>query len=69
MQSYNEPNSDEEDLRLQSELVSSVHEVTEAEKVQSGEGLNGEEKEDLPLQPPPVEEKPKEGENIARIFC
>lgn len=60
LKSYNEPNSDEEDLRLQSELVSSVHEVTEAEKVQSGEGLNGEEKEDLPLQPPPVEEKPKE---------
>lgn len=67
LKSYNEPNSEEEDLRLQSEIatgdsVTSVHEVdqSEAEQQSPEDGLEGEEKEDLPEQPPPVEEKPKE---------
>lgn len=67
LKSYNEPDSEEEDLRLQSEIaagdsVTSVHEVdqSEAEQQSPEDGLEGEEKEDLPEQPPPVEEKPKE---------
>lgn len=67
LKSYNEPDSEEEDLRLQSEMaagdvVTSVHEVdqSEADPQSAEDGLEGEEKEDLPEQPPPVEEKPKE---------
>lgn len=68
-QSYHDPESEEEDIRLASEIVAgasvtSGHEVspTEEEKQTPVDGLlEGEEKEDLPEQPPPVEEKPKEG--------
>lgn len=42
--------------------VSSDHTVSQAEENQTpGGGLEGEKKEELPEQPPPVEEKPKEG--------
>lgn len=40
----------------------------EEEKQSHGDGLEGEEKEDLPDQPPPVEEKPKEGKEHNLIF-
>ncbi|XP_032398265.1 protein sel-1 homolog 1 [Etheostoma spectabile] len=67
LKSYHDPDSEEEDIRLASEIVAgdsvtSGHEVSHAEeeKQSLGDGLEGEEKEDLPEQPPPVEEKPKE---------
>lgn len=67
LKSYHDPDSEEEDVRLGSAIVAgasvtSGHEVSQPEegKQPSGEGLEGEEKEDLPEQPPPVEEKPKE---------
>ncbi|XP_029983853.1 protein sel-1 homolog 1 [Sphaeramia orbicularis] len=67
LKSYNEADSEEEDMHLQSEIaaddsVTSVHEVDQSEADQQSpeDGLEGEEKEDLPEQPPPVEEKPKE---------
>ncbi|XP_019134575.2 protein sel-1 homolog 1 [Larimichthys crocea] len=68
LKSYHDPESEEEDIRLASEIVAgasvtSGHEVspTEEEKQTPVDGLlEGEEKEDLPEQPPPVEEKPKE---------
>ena len=43
--------------------VTSGHEASQPEEEQQSpvDGLEGEEKEDLPEQPPPVEEKPKEG--------
>lgn len=67
LKSYHDPDSEEEDVRLPSEIaasasVTSGHEVSQSdeEKQSPAEGLEGEEKEDLPDQPPPVEEKPKE---------
>lgn len=39
----------------------------EEEKQMPGDGLEGEKKEDLPEQPPPVEEKPKEGRKYSFI--
>ncbi|KAM6905896.1 protein sel-1 homolog 1-like isoform 3-T3 [Lycodopsis pacificus] len=67
LKSYHEPDSEEEDVRLASEIVATAsvtsgHEVSqpEEEKQSPAEGLEGEEKEDLPEQPPPVQEKPKE---------
>ncbi|XP_070781745.1 protein sel-1 homolog 1-like [Enoplosus armatus] len=67
LKSYHDPDSEEEDVRLASGIVAgasvtSGHEVSqpEEEKQPPGDGLEGEEKEDLPEQPPPVEEKPKE---------
>lgn len=67
LKSYHDPDSEEEDVRLASEIaagasVTSGHEVSQPdeEKQSPAEGLEGEEKEDLPDQPPPVEEKPKE---------
>ncbi|XP_075940056.1 protein sel-1 homolog 1-like isoform X2 [Anarhichas minor] len=68
LKSYHDPDSEEEDVRLASEIVASAsvtsgHEVSqpeEEEKQSPAEGLEGEEKEDLPEQPPPVQEKPKE---------
>lgn len=69
-QSYHDPDSEEEDVRLASGIVTgtsetSGHEVSQPEEeIQSPEGgLEGEEKEELPDQPPPVEEKPKEGKD------
>ncbi|KAF3849713.1 hypothetical protein F7725_019432 [Dissostichus mawsoni] len=67
LKSYHDPDAEEEDVRLAGEVVAgasvtSRHEVSqpEEEKPSPEEGLEGEEKEDLPEQPPPVEEKPKE---------
>lgn len=70
LQSYHDPDAEEEDVRLTGEVgasasVTSRHEVSqpEEEKPSPEEGLEGEEKEDLPEQPPPVEEKPKESKD------
>ncbi len=70
LQSYHDPDSEEEDVRLASEIaagasVTSGHEVSqpEEEKQTSGDELLREEKEDLPEEPPPVEEKQKEGKD------
>lgn len=43
--------------------VTSDHTVSQPEEENQtpGDGLEGEKKEELPEQPPPVEEKPKEG--------
>ncbi|XP_070705439.1 protein sel-1 homolog 1 isoform X1 [Pempheris klunzingeri] len=67
LKSYHDPDSEEEDVRLASRIVAgasvtSSHDVSqpEEEKQSPGDVLEGEEKEDLPEQPPPVEEKPKE---------
>ncbi|KAM8726093.1 protein sel-1 homolog 1 isoform 1-T1 [Acanthopagrus schlegelii] len=67
LKSYHDPDSEEEDVRLASEIVAgasvtSGQEVSppEEEKQTPRDTLEGEEKEDLPEQPPPVEEKPKE---------
>ncbi|KAK5853125.1 hypothetical protein PBY51_006942 [Eleginops maclovinus] len=67
LKSYHDPDAEEEDIRLAAEVVAgasvtSVHEVSQPEEEEPSpeEGLEGEEKEDLPEQPPPVEEKPKE---------
>ncbi|XP_034084591.1 protein sel-1 homolog 1 isoform X2 [Gymnodraco acuticeps] len=67
LKSYHDPDGEEEDVRLAGEVVAgasvtSRHEISqpEEEKPSPEEGLEGEEKEDLPEQPPPVEEKPKE---------
>ncbi|XP_031177786.1 protein sel-1 homolog 1 [Sander lucioperca] len=67
LKSYHDSDSEEEDVRLASGIVAggsvtSGHEVSQAEeeKQSPGDGLEGEEKEDLPEQPPPVEKKPKE---------
>ncbi|XP_056261799.1 protein sel-1 homolog 1 [Seriola aureovittata] len=64
LKSYHDPD-DEEDVHLASVIaagVNSGHEVSqpEEEKQSPGDGLEGEMKEDLPEQPPPIEEKPKE---------
>lgn len=71
LKSYHEPNSEEDEVpvgaRIVAGMVTSPREASHAEGerrldggVQEG-GLEGEEKEDLPTQPPPVEERPKEG--------
>lgn len=50
--------------------LTSGHTVSqlEEEKQTHEDGLEGEKKEDLPEQPPPVEEKPKEGKDSFQ-FC
>lgn len=58
LKSYTEGNAEEEDVDVRPVVMH--EEATEAEKSPEDEGLPGEEKEDLPLQPPPVVEKPKE---------
>ncbi|XP_019947463.2 protein sel-1 homolog 1 [Paralichthys olivaceus] len=67
LKSYHDPDNEEEDVRLASVImagasVTSDHEVSspEEEKESPADILEGEEKEDLPDQPPPAEEKPKE---------
>ncbi|XP_034382976.1 protein sel-1 homolog 1 isoform X1 [Cyclopterus lumpus] len=67
LKSYHDPDSEEEDVHLATDIVASSsvtsgHEVSQPEEEEQSpaEGLEGEEKEDLPEQPPPVEEKPKE---------
>ncbi|XP_054474125.1 protein sel-1 homolog 1 [Anoplopoma fimbria] len=67
LKSYHDPDAEEEDVRLATEIaagasVTSGQEVSqpEEEKQSPVDLLEGEEKEDLPEQPPPVEEKPKE---------
>ncbi|XP_028295132.1 protein sel-1 homolog 1 isoform X2 [Gouania willdenowi] len=61
LKSYHDPNSEEEDVREASEIVASAvlskHEEPQLEDEKQSEG---EEKEDLPDQPPPIEDKPKE---------
>ncbi|KAG7240313.1 hypothetical protein INR49_027124 [Caranx melampygus] len=65
--SYHDP-EDEEDIHLASVIaagasVTSGHEASqpEEEKQLPEDGLDGEMKEELPEQPPPIEDKPKEG--------
>ncbi|KAF7657692.1 hypothetical protein LDENG_00023350 [Lucifuga dentata] len=67
LKSYHDPDSEEDEAPLGSRIVASASvtlgkEVSqpEEEKHSAGDGLEGEEKEDLPDQPPPVEEKAKE---------
>lgn len=65
MQSYHDPESEEEDV-LQippsaGDTLTQSPQESEEEKRTTGEELEGEKKEDLPDQPPPVEEKPREG--------
>lgn len=65
LKSYHDPDSEEEDVRLSPEIVAGIsmttdHSHPEEETQPPSEGLEGEEKEDLPDPPPPVEEKPKE---------
>jgi len=64
LQSYHDPESEEEDVRIASEIVTGAsvtrHKVSQQEEEMQSP-LEGEEKEDLPEQPPPVEEKAKEG--------
>lgn len=72
LQSYHDPESEEEDVLqipgaaagdtlTSSPPVSELLEEEEEEERTPDEGLEGEKKEDLPDQPPPVEEKPREG--------
>lgn len=51
--------------------MTSGHDASEPEgqKQAPEEGLEGEEKEDLPEQPPPVEEKPKESKSCVSFKC
>lgn len=67
LKSYHDPDSEEEDVRLVSEIVSGASVTSRREVGQPEEErqspvnvLEGEEKEDLPEQPPPAEEKAKE---------
>ena len=69
-QSYHDQDDEEEDIHLASVIVAgasvtSGHDVSqpEEEKQSPRDGLEGEEKEDLPEQPAPIEEKPKEGKD------
>lgn len=74
LQSYHDPDSEEEDGHHVSEIVAgasvtpsyTVSQIEEEKQSHNDEveRENGMEEEDLPEQPPPVEEKPKEG-NIA----
>ncbi|XP_072218290.1 protein sel-1 homolog 1 isoform X2 [Leuresthes tenuis] len=63
LKSYHDPESEEEDVRIASEIVAGAsvthHKVSQQEEEMQSP-LEGEEKEDLPEQPPPVEEKAKE---------
>ncbi|KAJ8009253.1 hypothetical protein DPEC_G00086970 [Dallia pectoralis] len=70
LKSYHDPNSEEDEVPVSAHIVAGVvtspREASRAEgerrsdaRVQEG-GLEGEDKEDLPTQPPPVEESPKE---------
>lgn len=74
LQSYHDPDSEEEDVHQISgvaagDSLTSGPPVSEPEeeKQTPADGLEGEKKEDLPEQPPPVEEKPKEGRNYGFI--
>ncbi|XP_076021424.1 protein sel-1 homolog 1 isoform X2 [Genypterus blacodes] len=66
LKSYHDPESEEDEVPLGSRVVAgaSVPDVSQTEEEEerrpAGEGLEGEEKEDLPEQPPPAVEKPKE---------
>ncbi|XP_028996733.1 protein sel-1 homolog 1 isoform X2 [Betta splendens] len=65
LKSYHDPDLEEEDTHVVSDIVSdtdSGHDVSYPEEVKQlpGDELEGEEKEDLPDQPPVAEEKPKE---------
>ncbi|XP_061602588.1 protein sel-1 homolog 1 isoform X2 [Cololabis saira] len=64
LKSYHDPDSEEDDVRIRAEILASAsltprHEDSEPEDGRESP-LEGEVKEDLPEQPPPVEEKPKE---------
>ncbi|XP_071758842.1 protein sel-1 homolog 1 [Centroberyx gerrardi] len=71
LKSYHEPDSEEDEVPVGARIVagasvSSGRETSQPEEERRSEeglqdsGLEGEEKEDLPSQPPPIEEKPKE---------
>lgn len=76
LQSYHDPESEEEDAHHVSEIVAgtsvtSSYTVSQLEEEKQTykdqvEREKVEEEEDLPEQPPPVEEKPKEG-NIVTV--
>ena len=73
LKSYHDPSSDEDDVPVGSRIVAGM--VTSPSKASQPEVetkpdsgaedglLEGEEKEDLPTQPPPIEQKPKESKN------
>lgn len=64
LQSYHDPELEEEDvlqIPAAGNTLTPSPQESEEEKRTPGEGLEGEKKEDLPDQPPPVEEKPREG--------
>ncbi|KAM4633110.1 protein sel-1 homolog 1 isoform 2-T2 [Polymixia lowei] len=71
LKSYHEPDSEEEEVPGGSRIVagasvtshleaSTAKEERRSEDGHQDNGLEGEEKEDLPTQPPPIEERPKE---------
>uniref|UniRef100_A0A8D3A5H6 Fibronectin type-II domain-containing protein n=1 Tax=Scophthalmus maximus TaxID=52904 RepID=A0A8D3A5H6_SCOMX len=68
LKSYHDPDNEEEDVHLSPVIVAGasvtsgreVSQLEEEEDQSPADGLEGEEKEDLPEQPPPAEEKPKE---------
>lgn len=75
LQSYHDPESEEEDVLQISgatagDTLTPSPPVSESkeEKQTPDDGLEGEKKEDLPEQPPPVEEKPREGRNSLTFF-
>lgn len=70
LQSYHDPDSEEEDGHHVSEIVAgasvpssyTVSQIEEEKQTHNDEGeRENVEEEDLPEQPPPIEEKPKEG--------
>ncbi|CAG5928192.1 unnamed protein product [Menidia menidia] len=65
LKSYHDPEAEEEDARVTPEIVAGAsvthhHKLSQEEEEEEQSPLEGEEKEDLPEQPPPVEEKAKE---------
>lgn len=69
MQSYHDPDSDEEDVHIVSRILAAAAATPRVDGSQTEEEKRSlretEEKEELPEQPPPppTEEKPKEGES------
>lgn len=67
MQSYHDPDSEEEDVHIVSRILAAASVTPRLDGSQAEEEklslLETEEKEELPEQPPPPVEKPKEGES------